>query len=151
MKKMLFLLLVITASVTARAQSSPYGNPYLFPLVAGDTLNNVDSVFKMIQTSAGYSDIGIQVGINHIAGTQGGKVILYVSMDGITWQPTDSATYSVPLTSSYSTPTYSGVASFAKTGAPYWQYLVVATSTGTVSQQVRVRYTLRRRQVTQAN
>lgn len=146
MKKVFFLLLVVVGSITARAQ---FGTPYLFPLVAGDTLNNVDSVFKMIQCSGGYSDIGIQVGILHISGTQAGKVILYGSMDGITWQPTDSATYSVPLTSSYSTPTYSGVASFTKTGAPFYQYLVVATSSGTVSQQVRVRYTLRRRLVTQ--
>lgn len=143
MKNFLLLcsfFLVITT--VARAQS-PYGIAATFPLVAGDTLNNTDSVFKDIPITAGYNTIGITVDLTKISGTVAGKAILYGSTDGVTYFPTDSMSYVVPLTSSYKTPTVTNMAYFQKTGAPWTHYLVAATSSGTVSAQVRVKYTLR--------
>lgn len=142
-------VLFCALAFAAKPASAQFGNAYTFPLVAGDTLNNVDSVFKTFTTTAGYSEIGIAVNLTKISGTVAGNAVLYGSMDGITFYPTDSANYVVPLTSSYSTPTVTNVAYFSKSEAPWTTYLVVAKSTGTVSAQVRVKYTLRKHSVIQ--
>ena len=138
MKKLLLFCFVVLVALSTRAQ-----NATLMPLIAGDTLNNTDSVFKSILVTAGYNTIGINVDVTKISGTVAGKAILYGSQDGITYFPTDSMNYVVPLTSSYKTPTVTNIAYFSKTGAPWTSYLVVATSSGTVSAQVKVRYVLR--------
>jgi hypothetical protein len=139
--KHLFLLVCLFAAVTiAKAQT---GTSAIFPLVAGDTLNNTDTVFKKLPVTAGYNIIGINVDLTKISGTVAGKAILYGSTDGVTYFPTDSMSYVIPLTSSVSTPTVTNMAYFQKTGAPWTSYLITATSSGTVSAQVRVRYVMR--------
>lgn len=142
MKKFFFLFALTLGAMASMAQA-PYGTSGVFPLTVGDTLNNVDSVFKVLPVTAGYNTIGITVNLTNISGTDAGKAILYGSQDGITWFPTDSLTYVVPLTSSHGKPTATHTAYFSKTGAPWTSYMIVATSSGTVSAQVRVRYVLR--------
>jgi hypothetical protein len=142
MKNFFLLSCVILAAFVGKAQS-PYGTAGTFALAAGDTLNNVDTVFKVLPVTAGYGTVGITVNLTKISGTVAGKAILYGSMDGVTFFPTDSANYAVPLTSSHGTPTVTNIASFSKTGAPWTSYLITATSSGTVSAQVRVKYVLR--------
>lgn len=152
MKKFRLIGLLVCAITifVAKPASAQFGTAFTFPLVAGDTLNNVDSVFKTFTTTAGYSEIGINVLLTKISGTVAGNVVLLGSMDGVTFYPTDSANYVVPLTSSFSTPTVTNIAFISKAEAPWTTYMVMAKSTGTVSAQVRVKYTLRRHQVTQA-
>ena len=126
-----------------------FGTPATFPTVAGDTLNNVDTVAKVISASAGYNEIGIQVNLNQISGTVAGKVYLYGSMDNTNFTIVDSATYHTVApgnaTSTFGVRNgYTHMATMTETHAPYWRYIVAATSTGTVSAPVQVLYTLRK-------
>jgi hypothetical protein len=141
-----FLMLAFTMFFAKPAQAQ-YGSAYQFPLIAGDTLNNVDTVFKGIHLTAGYKDLGIHVLVNKISGTVAGKLILLASTNGKDYFPTDSLAYAGTQTNSAVTPTSTNEAWVWKTGTPFPFYLVMATSTGTVSAQVTVLYTARRSQV----
>lgn len=142
MKNLAFLFCFCALALVSKAQS-PYGTAATFPLVAGDTLTNVDTVFKKLPVTAGFNTVAFTVQLTKLSGTVGGKAILYGSMDGVTFFPTDSASYVVPLTSSATTPTVTNVAFISKTGAPWTTYMITATGTGTMSAQVRVKYVLR--------
>lgn len=128
---------------TSRAQ---FGTAMTFPLVAGDTLTNVDTVFKQITTTAGYRELGAQVLLKKISGTVTGKMILWASTDAINYFPTDSMTYVITSPSSMVASTYDLHGWIAKTGTPfpYYAVLVTNTATGGASAQVRVKYTLRK-------
>lgn len=141
-----FLMLAFTLFLAKPAQAQ-YGNAYQFPLIAGDTLNNVDTVFKGVHLTAGYKDLGFHVLINKISGTVAGKLILLASTNGKDYFPTDSMAYVATQTNSVAAPTSTNEAWVWKTGAPFPFYLVLATGTGTVSAQVTVLYTARRSQV----
>lgn len=146
--KKLFLLLLMSASIMLGAKAQ-FGSAAVFPLVAGDTLNNVDSVAKIITASAGYKDLGIQVNLNKLSGTVGGKVYLYASMDKRNYTLIDSASYNaIPVGGSGSifgvSNGYTHVAIISRTGTPFTNYLVVPTSSGTVSAPIQVSYTLRK-------
>lgn len=154
MKKFLLISALFAAfacvSVTAKAQSSPWGSGQLITLSAGDTLTNTDSVMKVITATAGYRDIGIQVYVNKISGTPAGKLILMSSMDGVTYLQTDSIALASPQVNSATTPAAFLTAQISKSGTPFTHYLVIVTNTaGSSSGQVRVWYTLRRQQETQ--
>lgn len=156
MKKILLFSLLLGAlsivSVDAKAQSNPFGNGQVFPLIAGDTLVNVDSVMKIVTATAGYRDIGIQVYVNKISGTPAGKLILMASMDGVTYTQTDSIALSTPPTNSATIPVAFLTAQITKSGAPFTHYLVMVTNTAASSSgQVKVWYTLRREQVVPIN
>lgn len=118
----------------------------MLPLVAGDTLNNTDTVTKVIKVTSGYSCGSIQVNLNKISGTVAGKAYLYQSLDGFNYQVSDSATYATLSTTvpAIATPSVTAIAVFQKTMLPSVYYAVVATSSGTVSAQIRVLYTSRR-------
>jgi len=145
------VLLAACALFVARPAQAQFSGSYTFPLVAGDTLNNTDTVFKTITASTGYKDLGVQVELKKISGTVAGKLILWGSMDGINYVATDSMSYVVTTPSSLITPTFDNQAYVTKSGTPFYKYAILATSTGTVSAQVRVSYMLRRQQVTIAN
>lgn len=153
MKKFLFLSLlcgVLALFNVVKAQSSPYGSGQLITLAAGDTLNNVDSVMKIITATGGYRDIGIQVYVNKISGTPAGKLILMASMDGISYVQTDSIALASPPVNSATTPAAFLTAQISKTGAPFTHYLIMVTNTASSSSaQVRFWYTLRRQLETQ--
>lgn len=153
MKKFILLSLLcgtLAVANTAKAQSSPYGSGQLITLAAGDTLNNVDSVMKVITATGGYRDIGIQVYVNKLSGTPAGKLILMSSMDGVTYNQTDSIALASPPVNSSTTPGAFLTAQLSKTGAPFTHYLIMVTNTaGSSSGQVRFWYTLRRQLDTQ--
>ena len=152
MKKFLFLsLFMLTLSFASHAQ---FGAPAAFPLAAGDTLNNTDTVAKVIKATAGYSVVGIQVNLNKLSGTVAGKVYVYASMDSRNYAVIDSASYTaVPAGASGSV--FGAIGSYTHTAilkedrTPYAYYLVAATSSGTVSAPVQVVYTLRKYSTTQ--
>lgn len=143
MKKFLLIAFLGSLGLTSHAQ---FGKASAFPLVAGDTLNNTDTVTKFIPATAGYSCTGIQINLNKISGTIAGHAYLYESLDGVNYFPTDTASYVTlsTTTPAISTPVAAAVATFSKATVPWVYYAVVATSSGTVSAQVRVLYTLRK-------
>lgn len=154
MKKYLILSALFAVlgcmSITAHAQSNPYGNGQLITLSAGDTLTNVDSVMKFINATGGYRDIGIQVYVNKLSGTPAGKLILMSSMDGVTYTQTDSIALSSPQVNSATTPAAFLTGQISKSGSPFTHYLIMVTNTaGSSSGQVRFWYTLRRQLTTQ--
>ena len=144
MKNIIFLLSFLSLGYASQAQ---FGNAAVFPLVAGDTLTNADTVVKVIKASAGYSAEGIQINLNKISGTIAGKAYLYQSLDGVNYWVTDSATYTTlsTTTPSIQNPTATAIATFSKVESPSVYYAVVAISSGTVSAQIRVYYTLRKK------
>lgn len=153
MKKFLLFSLLLgllsTVAIPAKAQSSPWGNGQLFPLVLGDTATTTDTCIKVITATAGYRDIGIQVYLNKLSGTPAGKLILMSSMDGVTYSQTDSIPLASPPVNSKTAPKAFLTAQLSKTGTPFTHYIVLVTNTvGSSSGQVQVWYTLRREQTT---
>ena len=62
----------------------------LMPLVAGDTLTNADTLYKVITVTAGYSALSIQPVVTKISGTVAGNVILQGSLNGVNYVNTDT-------------------------------------------------------------
>lgn len=141
MKKILIITLVLFATIGVKAQ---FGRAATFPLVLADTLTNTDTVSKVITTTAGYNEIGIQVSANKLSGTLTGKVFLQGSMDAVNYITTDSLSWAAYVTSSYTVPTYTNYAYFTKVNAPWVYWRIWAQSIGTVSAPVTVSYTLRK-------
>ena len=137
-------------AIITNAQTMPYARAYKFPTVAGDTLTNVDTVSKVITASAGYSVIGIQVGLTKLSGTVAGKAYLFQSLDGLNYLLTDSASYTATPTfpatitnGAAITPTVTNIATFYKQTTPSVYYLVEVVSSGTGSAIATVSYTAR--------
>jgi hypothetical protein len=140
MKKLLSLLVMITVIVSfTSAQRATQ-----FPIIAGDTVitsSALDTVSKVITATAGYSALGIQVVATKVSGTITAKAYLYSSLDGTTYQLTDSATAFANSAGAQSV-------WFTKTTTPYVFYKVqvrnVGGTTSTESLAVKVYYVLRR-------
>jgi len=139
-------MLTVTFSVASRAQ---FSTAYTFPVVAGDTLNNVDSVAKLVRATAGYNCMGFKADLNKLSGTVAGKLYLYASNTNDSWALIDSATYS-PIPAGVSGTTMGALNGYTHTAViqeprvPWTYYLVVPTSSGTVQAPVRVSYILRK-------
>jgi hypothetical protein len=133
MKKIMFLVaLVIGFAMTSHAQSA-----VTMPLVAGDTANNAGTVSKVISATAGYSAIGMKVKITKISGTLAGTAKFQGSVDNSDWDDIGSAFTVTDVASQFKYFTATG-------GAPYTYYRILVTGSGTMSEQVRVIYTLKK-------
>lgn len=142
MKKIFVLLALLSAfALKGNAQSSI---PYTFPLIAGDTLVNADTVTKVLPVTDGYASVGIQVNLKKISGTVASKAYLYRSIDGSAYVLVDSSAYNAVPTGTMFTGSTTHVAAFNLVAPSGAKYLVNALSSGTVSAQVRVYATLRR-------
>jgi len=143
MKKIISMLLMSMILFSANAQVS--GRPTQMPLVYGDTVittATLDTVYKTIPVTAGYSALGIQVNAVKVSGTITAKAYLYGSLDGVTYVVTDSSTAFANVAGSQS-------AWFTKTaGLPYGYYQVQVRNIGqtgsTESLAIRVWYILRK-------
>jgi hypothetical protein len=139
MKKIMFLLaLVIGFAMTSHAQRGSQ-----FPLIAGDSINTVaslDTVFKTLPVTAGYSSMSIQVNTTKISGTISGKAYLYGSVDGVNFILSDSSAAFADQTTN--------IAQFTKTAPafPYYQIQVrqMGNSPSTQVNRVVVWYALRK-------
>lgn len=140
MKK--FIILSMLAMVVGMATQAQRAT--LFPLIAGDTVSTSssrDTVTKIINATAGYSALGIQVNATKISGTVSAKAYLYSSLDGTNYNLTDSSAAFANQTTN--------VVWFTKTTTPYTYYKVtvqdpIGGATSTQSVQVKVYYVLRR-------
>jgi len=147
MKKLIYLMLVSMALFTAssNAQTNAQGSYFTFPVIAGDSLVNADTVFKKISITDGYGSVGIQVSIKKGTGTLDGKFYLYSSING-NYVLTDSASFSaVPTAALISNGGYTHTAIIRKTDPSDAFFLVAATQAGSLtSSPVRVSYTARK-------
>lgn len=146
--KKLILLLVMTVGMLSIANAQT-GSAYTFTTVAGDSLVNADTVFKVIPVTAGYTKMGIQVSIKKGTGTLDGKFYLYSSVNGSAFVLTDSASFSaLPSLSTTYTGSVSGMTHTAiieKTAPAGTKYIILATQAGSLtSSPVKVSYTARR-------
>lgn len=141
MKKLLAFLLIAALPFASHAQT---GIAYTFPLVAGDTLNNTDTVFKFIPITAGYSVSGIQVNTTRISGTLAGAAYLYTAVDSKNYHVTDTASYVAYVAPSVAIPTATSGCTFRKSTPEVAGIWVVVVSTGTYSGVVQVAYTVRK-------
>jgi hypothetical protein len=140
MKKFIILsMLALVIGITTQAQQAT-----LMKTVAGDTVitsSSRDTVTKIINATAGYSALGIQVNATKISGTVSAKAYLYGSLDGTNYNLTDSSAAFANQTTN--------VAWFTKTTTPYTYYKVtvqdpIGGATSTQSVKVQVYYVLRR-------
>lgn len=117
-KLLLFAFLIGLFSISSQAQTYK-----ALPIVAGDTVStssSLDTVSKVLQITAGYSSLGIQVKATKVSGTITSKAYLYVSGDGTStsYVLTDStAAFSTSITTPQSV-------YFTKTSPPYGFYKV---------------------------
>lgn len=141
MKKMI-LLVVMIAGLFAFSHAQ---RATTMPTVAGDTVitsGSLDTVFKTIPVTAGYSALGIQVQGTKVSGTIASKAYLYSSLDGVNYVLTDSS-------AAFANSAGAQSVFFTKTGGlPYVFYRIQVrppTSGGsTESLAVKVYYVLRR-------
>jgi len=114
------------------------------PVIAGDTVStsgSLDTVTKIISVTAGYSALGIQVTGTKTSGTITSKAYLYGSLDGVTYNLTDSST-------AFADAAGAQARWFTKATAPYVYYKVQVrppTADGTTEGlAVKMHYVLRR-------
>jgi hypothetical protein len=141
---LMFAVIAATCLHSAHAQT---GTASAFPLIAGDTLVNTDTVFKKIPITAGYSSMGVQVNLKKGTGTLGGKVYLYTSLDGANYLLTDSASFTAVPTfaTTLASTSYTHVAVISKVAPAGASYIVAATQAGSLTASpVQVLYTSRR-------
>jgi len=137
---MLVSLILFTASIKAQT-----GSAYTFPVIAGDSLVNADTVFKKITLTAGYASLGVQVSLKKGTGTLDGKFYLYSSLNG-NYVLTDSASFTAcPVAALISNSGYTYTAIITKSAPAGTSYLVAATQAGSLtSTPVRVSFTARK-------
>ena len=148
MKKLFALIMVVIVLSFTSQTKAQSGFSYTFPTIAGDSLVNADSVFKVISVTAGYSSVGIQVSIKKGTGTLDGKFYLYKSVNGSAFILSDSASFTAlaSLNTSY-TGSVGGMTHTAiieKSTPAGTKFIVAATQAGTLtSSPVKVSYTAR--------
>lgn len=127
------------------------GSSFVFPVIAGDSLVNADTVFKLIKLTNGYTSMGIQASIKKGTGTLDGKLYVYTSVGGTpstiaNYVLTDSASFTaVPTAALISNGGYTHTAWINKASPPGTRYLVAVTQAGSLtSSPVRVWYTARK-------
>lgn len=146
MKKLLYMMLVGALALIASSSNAQTGSAYTFPRIAGDSLVNADTVFKVIPVTAGYASMGVQVAIKKGTGTLDGKAYLYTSVNGSNYLLTDSSSFTaVSAASPISNGGYTHSAIIQKTAPAGTSYLVSVTQAGSLtSSPVSVSYTARK-------
>ena len=149
MKNFRKIVLITLVGLMCKPQESAaqFGSPYIFPVIAGDSLATADTVFKRISVTAGYNALAIQVDIKKGTGTLDGKFYLYTSVNGGRYVLTDSASFSaVPSFNTLSTNSgYTHTAIIQKAAPGGSKYVVAAVQTGSLTASpVLVSYTSRK-------
>jgi len=137
-------IFVLVAFIMALSFGSKAQNATLIPLAAGDTIStsaSLDTVSKVIRVTSGYSALGIQINGLKVSGTITAKAYLYGSMDGVTYNLTDSA-------SAFANSAGAQSVWFTKITTPYTYYKPmvrnVGITTSTEALAVRFYYVLRK-------
>lgn len=146
--KLITAVMLFACTVCVTEGKAQIGGAIAFPHVAGDTLSNTDSVFKVVSNSGLASTINIQVNLNKLSGTVAGKVYLYKSNDTRNWVLADSASYTaIPAgasgTAFGATGSYTHTAQITVTPAQATRYGILATSSGTVSADTQFLYAIK--------
>jgi len=145
MKKLILylsVLMIVFISLTDRMEAQVAST---LPIIAGDTVStstSLDTVSKVITVSAGYSALGIQVEGTKTTGTITAKAYLYSSLDGTTYNLTDSS-------AAFANSAGTQAVWFTKTGGlPYVYYKIQVrppgASASTEGLAIRIRYVLRK-------
>lgn len=142
MKKLISMLLMSMIIFSAQAQVP--GRATQLAIVAGDTVStsaSLDTVFKTIPVTAGYSAFGIQVVGTKTAGTITSKAYLYSSLDDNNYLLTDSSAAFANTAGAQSV-------WFTKTTTPYVYYKIQvrppSSATSTEGLAVKIYYVLRK-------
>lgn len=143
MKKLLISLVMFAGLLSFTTMDAKAQEPTLIPLAAGDTLvtsGSADTVSKVINISAGYASMAVQVVLTELSGTTACKAYLYQSLDGSNYVITDSSAAFTDITTN--------TALFSKGTVPSRYVKVQVRNIGgdltTFSGIVRIRYVLRR-------
>jgi len=137
MKKFLTLCFMSVGMLIA-SHSVNAQNAVLFPLIAGDTLTNADTLYKTISVTAGYSTLGVQVNVTKLSGTVAGNVVLIGSLDGVNYQPVLGDTVALANTTGVQ------VLKFRRPSPENTFYRLLFISSGSQSYVPRVYYSLKK-------
>ena len=139
MKKLLFLLALVSSFIVVTPVAVNAQQPVLMPLVAGDTVVNAGAVNKVFTVTAGYSVVGIQFVLTKISGLVAGTTTPQVSLDGTNYITLPGATAHTNTDVTTNTNVW-----YIAGGVP-WKFIRVrSVGTGTMSAQLRVYYVLRK-------
>jgi len=145
MKKIVFLLVVIAGLLTTESKSQSAISMPISTVAGTDTISTSssrDTVSKIITATGPYHTLGIQVNAIKTAGTIASKAYLYSSLDGVTYNLTDSAA------AAFADQAATQSVWFTKTTVPYTYYKVqVRTPNGAVSTEglaIKLYYVFRR-------
>lgn len=143
---MVLLSMVMFTKPFTTDTKAQQGSAYGFPVIAGDSLVNADSVFKLVRLTDGYGHLGIQASIKKGTGTLDGKLYVYTSVGSLNYVLTDSASFTaVPTAALISNGGYTHTAWINKIEPPGTRYLVCVTQAGSLtSSPVKVWYTARK-------
>lgn len=138
MKKLLFVLctfscMLVIMKPTAQAQTAT-----LLPLLAGDTLNNTDTLYKTISVTSGYSVFGVEVDVTKLSGTVAGNVVLIGSLSGANYTPVAGDTVALANT------TGTQVLKFRRVSPDGTSYRLQFISSGTQSYVPRIYFVLKK-------
>lgn len=144
MKKFISLMLMSIVLLIASPTQAQFGSAKQMAIATGDTVStsaSLDTVSKIITATAGYAALGIQVIGTKVSGTITSKGYLYGSLDGSTYNLTDSSAAFANAAGAQSV-------WFTKVTTPYVFYKVQvrppSSATTTEVLAVKVYYTLRR-------
>ena len=88
MKKIISLLFLV-AFVASAAFGQTFvpgtGSATQAVVIAGDTITNTGTAYKIIKVTGGYQDLAIQPVLTKVSGTAAGTVTIYGSLDGINY------------------------------------------------------------------
>src|SRR4051812_30981970 len=139
MKKLIALLMLTFGLFVLTKQTAHAQNATLFPLIAGDTLTNTDTLYKTISVTAGYAVMGVEVDVTKISGTIAGNLVLMGSLSGGNYTPVQGDTVAV-----LGNTTGTAVYRFKRLAPEVTSYRLLFISSGTQSYVPRVYYTLKK-------
>lgn len=131
MKRIMILMALLTCFIApgAIAQSSVH-----FPIIVGDTVVNTGTVSKVFTATGAYTGAVVHVNLTRVAGTAGGTVQMYGSLDGVKYKSIGSA---------YTIDTNAAQTAMFYVTNPLPQYLkVLCTGSGSETLGVQVYYKL---------
>lgn len=127
MKKILLFALMVGLFVTSNAQTAK-----LFTVnsrATGDTLNDADTLTKVLSATAGYNQLTFGLDVKKISGTVAGTISITASADNGATYGTTLTSVNDTLTNTTGTKQYN----FAYSPVYYDHYKITVITSGTVS------------------
>jgi len=126
MKKILSIVALLAGSLSAMAQSNTRITMVQATGASTDTVTNTGTAYVAKVFKGGANAIGVQAAVTKVSGTVAGDIVLSGSIDGTNYHDIDT------LTATNTTGTKYYIFKVAGSSAPYTNYKVTHTGSGTM-------------------